>query len=82
LYFAFDIPHSLAQVFYRVVLEIGAPDVLDRVAQAKAHVLSDLYALDPGRMLGIVPGVVHRVVRHLTASFSISARSRAARRVV
>jgi hypothetical protein len=43
---AADVPFCLFQILNRVALEIRAPNVFDRVAQAEPHMLGDLDALD------------------------------------
>jgi hypothetical protein len=44
--FTVDVPHRFLQVFDGVVLQVGTPDVLDRVAKAEVHVFRHLNALD------------------------------------
>jgi hypothetical protein len=41
-----NVPNSLLQILNRVILQISTPDVFNRVAEIKAHVLRDLNALD------------------------------------
>jgi len=49
--------NASAQILDRVVLEICPPYLLDRVAEVEPYVLDDRYALDPGRVLGVVQRV-------------------------
>lgn len=51
---AVDVPPSFLQVFDGVALEVGAPDILDGVAETKAHVLGYLDALDTRRVGGVM----------------------------
>jgi hypothetical protein len=50
--FSIDVPGGFLQVCQTIVgmLEVSPPDILNRIAQAKAHVLSDLNALNTARM--------------------------------
>jgi hypothetical protein len=43
---AADIPASLLKILDCIALEIRAPNVFDRVAQAEPHMLGDLDALN------------------------------------
>jgi hypothetical protein len=60
--FTVDVPDCLFQVFNGVVLEVGAPDVLDSVAKAKVHVLGYVYALNVAGVSHVVRWVVYWVV--------------------
>jgi hypothetical protein len=75
-----DVPNCFLQIFY-AALQVGAPDVLHGVTQTKVHVLGDLDALHAAFMAYIMSWVIHWVVHALVASFKISMRSRAARKV-
>ena len=44
--FTVDVPHRFFQVLNGVVLQVGTPDVLNRVAKAEVHVFRHLDALD------------------------------------
>ena len=46
LNFSVDIPPGLLEILDGVVFQVCTPDVLDGVAETKAHVLGDLDALD------------------------------------
>src|SRR5260221_14383496 len=64
LYLPVEIPARLPQVLDRVVLQISPPDILDGIAKAEAHMLSDINALDTRLMGGIVRRLVHHVSHH------------------
>jgi hypothetical protein len=58
---AADVPFCLFQILERVTLQIRAPDVFDRVAQAEPHVFRDLDALNRRWMAGVVRRVIDHV---------------------
>lgn len=59
-----EVPERLAVVLV-AVLEVGAPDVLDGVADIERQVTRDLDALDAARVSDVVTRVVDGVVRDL-----------------
>src|SRR5258706_2284528 len=72
IYLPVEVPARLLQILDRIVLQIGPPDILDGVAKAEAHMLSDIDLLDTRRVRGIVRRLVHHVSHH-QQPFSISA---------
>jgi hypothetical protein len=63
LNFPIQIPPGFLKVLH-TGLEICSPDVLDRVAQVKAHMLGVLDALNTGWVLSVMLWMVYRVVVH------------------
>jgi hypothetical protein len=59
--FALDVPDRLAQILHCVALLPCAPQVFDGIADAKIVVLGYFDALYPGRVSGIMSGMVYRV---------------------
>jgi hypothetical protein len=74
-----DVPHSLLEILDGIALQVSTPDVLDGVAETKAHVLGDLYALDTAGVLGVVLGVVDGVVVHALSCVALRAEVTALR---
>lgn len=62
-----DVPSGFLEILNRFILEIGAPDILHRIAQTKVHMLGDLDTLDSGRMRSVMLGMVYVVV-HISCS--------------
>jgi hypothetical protein len=60
--FALDVPERFFEVLLgAVVLEVGAPDVFDGVAEVEAHVFGDLDTLDAGWVRCVVLWLVDLV---------------------